>query len=111
MENKYSAADPHTPSTDTQAEIAALVSEISRIRILALKTYTRLVDKVAVGIITDEKEIERIMDGLADFGDFPECLNEYRRLCRLVYYKYPKLVGEHINLFRMLCTPDEEPQK
>ena len=111
MDNEYTAADPHTPSADTLSEIAMLASEFSRIRILALKTYTRLVDQVAVGIITDERDIERIMDGLADFGDFPECLNEYRRLCRLVYYKYPQLVGEHIALFRMLCAPDEEQQK
>ena len=59
----------------------------------AYQQYSRLVEQVLNGRITEEREIERIMDGLVDFGDNPRLLELYKTLCRHVYYKYPALVG------------------
>jgi len=56
----------------------------------------------------EEREIERIMDGLVDFGDNPRLLELYKTLCRHVYYKYPALVGEHTALFRLQFEETED---
>ena len=41
------------------------------------------------------------MDGLLVFCDDEKFLALYKKLCRHVYYQYPQLVGEHVNLFRL----------
>ena len=58
--------------------------------------------------ITDEQQLEQIMDGLCDFCDEIRFIDFYRSLCRHIYYQYPQLVGEHVALFRALFEgPDE----
>lgn len=59
--------------------------------------------------ITDEQQLEQIMDGLCDFCDEIRFIDLYRSLCRHIYYQYPQLVGEHVALFRALFEgPDEK---
>ena len=48
------------------------------------------------------------MDGLSDFGDYPEFLELYRKLCRHVYYHFPSMVGEHVAWFRALFMTNDE---
>lgn len=70
--------------------------------------YVRLVDSVISGHISTENEIERILDGLLDFGDDERFLALYKKLCRHVFYTFPQMVGEHINLFRMQFEEKKE---
>ena len=84
------------------AAIREIVQEISRLMDAAYQQY-RL-----NGRITEEREIERIMDGLVDFGDDPRLLELYKTLCRHVYYKYPALVGEHAAIFRLQFEEAED---
>ena len=92
------------------AAIREIVQEISRLMDAAYQQYSRLVEQVLNGSITDEREIERIMDGLVDFGDNPRLLELYKTLCRHIYYKHLALVKGHIALFRLQFeeTEDEE---
>ena len=92
------------------AAIGEIVQEISRLTDTAYQQYSRLVEQVLSGRITEEREIERIMDGLVDFGDDPRLLELYKTLCRHIYYKHPALVKGHIALFRLQFeeTEDEE---
>lgn len=90
------------------AAIREIVQEISRLMDAAYQQYSRLVEQVLNGSITEEREIERIMDGLVDFGDDPRLLELYKTLCRHVYYKYPALVGEHTALFRLQFEETED---
>ena len=92
------------------AAIREIVQEISRLMDAAYQQYSRLVEQVLNGRITEEREIERIMDGLVDFGDDPRLLELYKTLCRHIYYKHLALVKGHIALFRLQCeeTEDEE---
>ena len=62
--------------------------------------YSILVDAVINTSITDQREVERIMDGLLHFGDEVKFLDIYRKLCRHVYCTYPQMVSEHAALFR-----------
>ena len=52
------------------AAIREIVQEISRLMDAAYQQYSRLVEQVLNGSITEEREIERIMDGLVDFGPY-----------------------------------------
>ena len=92
------------------AAIGEIVQEISLLTDTAYQQYSRLVEQVLSGRITEEREIERIMDGLVDFGDDPRLLELYKTLCRHIYYKHLALVKGHIALFRLQFeeTEDEE---
>ena len=48
------------------AAIDEIVQEISLLTDTAYQQYSRLVEQVLSGRITEEREIERIMDGLVD---------------------------------------------
>lgn len=64
------------------AAIREIVQEISRLMDAAYQQYSRLVEQVLNGRITEEREIERIMDGLVDFGDDPRLLERKRKNSR-----------------------------
>ena len=72
--------------------------------------YVQSVNAVFNGLISTEKDIEHIMDGLIDFGDDERFLELYKKLCRQVYNNFPQMVGEHINLFRMQFEEKEDEQ-
>ena len=64
------------------AAIREIVQEIFRLMDAAYQQYSRLVEQVLNGRITEEREIERIMDGLVDFGDNPRLLETVQKpLC------------------------------
>ena len=42
------------------------------------------------------------MDGLLNYGDYPDCVELYRKLGHFAAQKYPELVSEHFALFREL---------
>lgn len=77
------------------------VEALNKLTDQALAQYTALVDSAVAGHITDERELEHIMDGLLDFGDDLRFLEIYKRLCRHIFYKHPQMVGEHIYLWRI----------
>lgn len=81
---------------------------ITKLMDKAVEQYTTLVDAVIARHITDEREIERILDGLLDFGADTRCIDIYRKLCRHVFYNYPQMVGEHVALWKLqFMTPNE----
>lgn len=89
-------------------DITALITQFEEQKKMIYDHYVQAVGAVLTGRITAENEIERIMDGLLDFGDDPQFLALYKKLCRHVYHFYPQMVGEHIHLFRMQFEEKEE---
>lgn len=81
-------------------KLEAAIEGIESLKKAAYKQYSILVDAVINNRITDQKEIERIMDGLLDFGDEDEFLTIYQKLCRHIFYTYPEMVGEHVCLWK-----------
>ena len=51
------------------AEIDEVVKRIKGLYDLAYTQYSHAVDEVILGRLTDEKQIEHILDGIIDFGD------------------------------------------
>ena len=83
-------------------EVSEIVNQVKMIQGAALKQYTPVVEAVIAGRITDERQIELIMDGMMDFGDDKECFELYRKLCRHMYNINPKMVTEHVLMFRSM---------
>lgn len=86
---------------DAFSELRTLVAQFEEQKNQIYVHYQQMVANVLTARITSEREIEAIMDGLLDFCDDQRFLALYKSLCRHVYYKYPQLVGEHVNLFRL----------
>lgn len=83
-------------------QLKEIVEGISKLREKAYAQYSELVIQVLENQITDEQQLEQIMDGLCDFCDEGRFIELYRSLCRHIYYQYPQLVGKHVTLFRAL---------
>ena len=83
-------------------QIRELAQAMSALYDNAYQVYSDMVSSVLNDWITEEKDIEHIMDGLLDFCEDERFLKLYKDLCRHVYYHYPKMVGEHVALFRLL---------
>lgn len=92
-------------------EIKEIVEGITSLTNAAYQHYSALVDAVLRDEITDAKQIERIMDGLVDFGDDNRFIDINRKLCRHVYYNYPELVGEHVALFLAISKTEDGEDK
>ena len=89
-------------------ELHGIVEGIRKLRDTAYTHYSLLVEQVLKDQITDEQQLEKIMDGLCDFCDEIRFIDLYRSLCRHIYYQYPQLVGEHVALFRALFMGSDE---
>ena len=84
------------------AEIDEVVKRIKGLYDLAYTQYSHAVDEVISGRLTDEKQIEHILDGILDFGDDLRFLKLSKKLCRHIYNQYPQLVGDFVSMYRML---------
>lgn len=91
-------------------ELAEMMIQFEEQKKVIYAHYVQLVDSVISGHISTEKEIERIMDGLIDFGDDEHFLTLYKKLCRHVFYTFPQMVGEHIHLFRLQFEENEKEE-
>lgn len=89
-------------------DVDVIVKKIKKLHHLAYGQYSRLVDAVLAGSLTDEKKIERILDGILDFGDDLRFLELSKKLCRHIYYRHPHLVGNFVNMYRMLFEEKED---
>ena len=89
-------------------DIKETVGQISELYDLAFVQYSHAVDEVLAGRLTDEKQIEHILDGIIDFGDDLRFLNLSKKLCRHIYYQYPQLVGEFVHMFRAMFEGKED---
>lgn len=88
-------------------EITELIAQLEEQKKTIYSHYVQAVASVLAGRITAENEIERIMDGLLDFGDDESFFALYKKLCRYIYNFYPQIVGEHIALFQIQFEENE----
>ena len=68
------------------AAIREIVQKIFHLMDAAYQQYSRLVEQVLNGRITEEREIERIMDGL---DPLPPCLLQIPRSCGRAHCPLP----------------------
>ena len=89
-------------------DIEMIVGKIKELHDLAYVQYSHLVDVVLEGALTDEKQIEHILDGILDFGDDLRFLDLSKILCRHIYYQYPQLVGNFVHMYREMFEEKED---
>ena len=89
-------------------EIKGTVGKISDLYDLAYTQYASIVDEVLAGRLTNEKQVEHILEGMLDFGDDLRFLELSKRLCRHIYYQYPQLVGDYVHMFRAVFMEKED---
>lgn len=89
-------------------DVEVIARKIKELHDLAYVQYSQLVDAVLAGSLTDERQIEHILDGIIDFGDDLRFLELSKKLCRHIYYQYPQLVGNFVNMYRMMFEEKED---
>ena len=89
-------------------EIKGTIGKITELYDIAYRQYSHAVDEVLADRITDEKQIEGILDGIMDFGEDERFLELSKKLCRHIYYRYPQLVGDFVSMFRLLFEEKED---
>ena len=67
-------------------DVEVIAKKIKELHDLAYVRYSRLVDAVLTDSLTDEKQIEHILDGILDFGDDLRFLELSKKLCRHIYF-------------------------
>ena len=90
------------------AALSDTASQLSAVYDTAYRLYSKAVEEVLSGRMCDEKLIERLLDGIMDFGDDERFIELMRKLCRHIYNRYPQLVGDYVNMFRLLFEKREE---
>ena len=83
-------------------DIQETIKKTNELHNLAYTQYSQAVDEVLAGRITEESQIEHILDGILDFGDDLRFLDLSKKLCRHIYYQYPQLVGNFVSMYRAL---------
>ena len=89
-------------------DVEVIARKIKELHDLAYVQYSQLVDAVLAGSLTDERQIEHILDGIIDFGEDLRFLELSKKLCRHIYYQYPQLVGNFVNMYRMMFEEKED---
>lgn len=90
------------------AELRDTASQLSAVYDTAFHLYSKAAEEVLSGRMCDEKQIERLLDGIMDFGKDERFIELMRKLCRHIYNRYPQLVGDYVNMFRLLFEKREE---
>ena len=88
-------------------DIKDTARRITELHDLAYRQYSCAVDEVLAGRFTDENQIDRLLDGLSDFGDDPRFFELSKKLYRHIYDHYPQMVGSFSATFRMLFGGDD----
>ena len=89
-------------------KIVDIIQQLEELKGELYQQYSRTVDLVIAGEITEKADIEKVLDSLLDFGDDERFYVLFRKLCRHVYTKHPDTAVEYVNIFRMMFGDDED---
>lgn len=89
-------------------DIKEIVGKITELYDIAYDQYAHAVDEILADRLTDEKQIEQILDGIINHGDDLRFLELSKKLCRHIYYQYPQLVGDFVHMYRLLFEEKED---
>ena len=81
---------------DFMGSINGVVAELNALMDTAYVQYSSCVDAILRDELTDIVQIEKVMDGLCDFGDDERFLELYKRLCRHIYQRPPACRRTHL---------------
>ena len=88
-------------------EIRQMVLEIQALQKQGFETVRPLGEQIISGEITDQREIDRIMDLLMDFSDYAPSRELFLQCCDAIRKNAPAIAEEYAKLYNMICSPDE----
>ena len=88
-------------------KIVDIIQQLEELKGALYQQYSRTVNLVIAGEITEKADIEKVLDSLLDFGDDERFYLLFRKLCRHVYTKHPDTAVEYVNIFRMMFGDNE----
>lgn len=89
-------------------EIKSIIENIQLLRDAAYNQFLVLTEDIVSDRITDIQKIEWIMDRVGDFLDEDRFIELYRKICKHIYFNYPEIVGEHVDLYRVLWMTKDD---
>ena len=95
------------PDMDLSARIEESAAQYESAKTQVYELCKQAVDEVLSGQLTDEAQIDRLLDRVIDFGDDARFRELSKQLCRYIYYHYPKLIGGFPSMFRALFEEKE----
>lgn len=89
-------------------EIKRIIENIQLLRDAAYNQFLILTEDIVSDRITDIQKIEWIMDRVGDFLDEDRFIELYRKICKHIYFNYPEIVGEYVDLYRVLWMTKDD---
>ena len=89
-------------------KIVGIIQQLEELKGELYQQYSRTVELVIAGEITEKADIEKVLDSLLDFGDDERFYELFRKLCQHVYTKHPDTAVEYVNIFRMMFGDDDD---
>lgn len=71
------------------------------------ETIRPLADQIISGEITDQDEIDHIMDSVLSFIDYAPARDLFFQCCEAIRKNDPAIADEYMVLYRDLCSADE----
>ena len=95
------------PDMDLSARIEEIAAQCESAKAQVYELCKQAVDEVLTGQLTDEAQIDRLLDRVIEFGDDARFRELSKQLCRHIYHHYPKLIGSFPSMFRALFEEKE----
>lgn len=81
-------------------KVKPLTDQIATLRDLAYAQYAEITNEILADFISEEREIERILDGLVGYLDDPRFLELSKKICGHIFERYPGLVCDFVNYYK-----------
>ena len=89
-------------------EIRQMVLQIQALQKQGFETVRPLGQQIISGEITDQQEIDRIMDLLLNFADYTPSGEMFLQCCDAIRKKTPAIADEYVELYKSIYSPDED---
>jgi hypothetical protein len=89
-------------------DIRELVEAGKQLARQAERQYAREVEDILLTKCLDPRRIERLLDGMLDFGFDSSMVNLYKKLCRYYYQIDPEATVSYVNIYRELWDDERE---
>ena len=91
--------------------IRQMVLQIQALQKQGFETVRPLGDQIISGEITDQREIDRIMDLLLDFADFTPSGEMFLQCCDAIRKNAPAIADEYVELYKSIYSSDDDMDK
>ena len=89
-------------------EIPQMVLQIQALQKQGFETVRPLGEQIMSGEITDQREIDRIMDLLMDFSDYAPSRELFFQCCDAIRKNDPAIAEDYVKLYNMIYSSDED---